>query len=206
MMNDNIYDVLNKLIPNPVSELDYNKDYELLLATILSAQSTDVRVNQVTKELFSKYNLKTLSEASDNEIEKIIKSVGSYRKKTQYIINSSKSLIKYHDGKVPNDRTYLESLPGVGRKTANVVLKNLFNVPAIPVDTHVERVSKRLGFANEKDNVKEIELKLMKIIPKDKWNRVGDQILLFGRYYCVAIKPDCKNCLLLSECKNPVNK
>lgn len=206
MMNDNIYDVLNKLIPNPVSELDYNKDYELLLATILSAQSTDVRVNQVTKELFSKYNLKTLSEASDNEIEKIIKSVGSYRKKTQYIINSSKSLIKYHDGKVPNDRTYLESLPGVGRKTANVVLKNLFNVPAIPVDTHVERVSKRLGLVNDKDNVKEIELKLMKIIPKDKWNRVGDQILLFGRYYCVARKPDCKNCLLLSECKNPVNK
>lgn len=206
MMNNKVYEVLDQLIPNPVSELDYNKDYELLIATILSAQCTDIRVNKVTKILFSKYDLITLSEATKEEIEEIIRSVGSYHKKSQYIIETSKSLIKNYNGVVPNDRLYLESLPGVGRKTANVVLKNLYNVPAIPVDTHVERVSKRLGIVSEDANVKEIEEKLMNIIPKDKWNKVGEQMLLFGRYYCKARKPDCKNCLLLNVCKNPVNK
>lgn len=205
-MNDKIYEVLDQLIPNPVSELDYNKDYELLIATILSAQSTDVRVNKITKILFSIYDLNKLSKASNEEIENIIRSVGSYRKKTQYIIETSKSLIKNYNGIIPNDRLYLESLPGVGRKTANVVLKNLYNVPAIPVDTHVERVSKRLGIVNKDANVKEVEEELMNLIPKNEWNKVGDQILLFGRYFCTARKPNCKNCLLLNVCKNPVNK
>lgn len=204
MMKNEIYIALDKLIPNPVCELDYNKDYELLIATILSAQCTDKRVNEVTKTLFKKKDLDSLSKATNVEIENIIRSLGSYTKKSYYIIEVAKSLLRHYNGIVPNNREYLENLPGVGRKTANVVLKNLFNVPAIAVDTHVSRVSKRLGFVLESDKVKIIELKLMNLIPKDKWSKVGDQLLLFGRYYCKSKKPLCKNCVLFNECKKPV--
>lgn len=200
MMNK-IYNVLDEMIPDPKCELDYNKDYELLIATVLSAQSTDKRVNKVTKVLFTKYDLKSLSEADINIIKDIIRSVGSFNKKAQYIIEISKSLFKNYNGIVPNNREYLETLPGVGRKTANVVLKNLYNEPCIPVDTHVERVSKRLGLANKNATPKEVEENLMKLIPKEKWNRVGEQILLFGRYHCKSIRPECATCLLKKECK-----
>ena len=189
------------MIPNPKCELNYNKDYELLIATVLSAQCTDKRVNEVTKVLFQKYNLETLSTATIKDIEKIIYSCGNYRKKAQYIISISKSLIENYNGVVPNNRDYLESLPGVGRKTTNVVLSNIFDVPAIAVDTHVERVSKRLNLANEKDTVLEVEKKLMKKIPKNKWSRVHHQLVLFGRYTCKSIKPECEKCLLKEHCK-----
>ncbi len=198
---NNIYKVLDYLIPNPVCELDYSKDYELLIATVLSAQSTDKRVNIITKELFQKYNLQTLATANLDDVKNIIRSVGSYNKKAVYIIEIAKSLIENYQGVVPNNRTYLESLSGVGRKTTNVVLKHLFNVPCIPVDTHVERVSKRLGLTSKNANPNEVEKDLMNLIPKSKWNKVGDQILLFGRYYCKSQKPACENCLLKSDCK-----
>lgn len=196
--------ILNKLdimIPNPKCELHYNKDYELLIATVLSAQCTDSRVNKVTEVLFKKYDLLELSKAKEENIEKIIYSCGNYKKKSKYIIEIAKSLIKDYKGKVPNDRNYLERLPGVGRKTTNVVLSNIFNVPAIAVDTHVERVSKRLSLAKENDSVLEVEKKLMKKIPKNKWSRTHHQLVLFGRYICKSVKPECNKCLLKEYCK-----
>lgn len=199
-----INDILEKLdimIPNPKCELEYNKDYELLIATVLSAQCTDARVNKVTKVLFNKYDIFSLSKAGIKDIEKIIYSCGNYKKKSLYIINLSKSLVNDFDGKVPNDRNYLEKLPGVGRKTANVVLSNLFDVPAIAVDTHVERVSKRLSLVYNKDSVLKVEQKLMKKIPKNKWSRAHHQFVLFGRYICKSQNPDCNKCLLKEYCK-----
>ena len=204
-MNKEIYDILDYYIPNPKCELDYNSPFELLIATILSAQCTDKRVNIVTKELFKKYDINSLANASKKDIEDIIRSCGSYSKKSEYIITVSKRLLKDYDGIVPNDRKYLESLPGVGRKTTNVVLKNIYNEPSIPVDTHVERVSKRLGFARINDSVTIIEKKLMKKIPKDKWNRVSEQIILFGRYYCTSKNPKCLDCKFKNYCKYKKN-
>ena len=204
-MNKEIYDILDYYIPNPKCELDYNSPFELLIATILSAQCTDKRVNIVTKELFKKYDINSLANASKKDIEDIIRSCGSYSKKSEYIITVSKRLLKDYNGIVPNDRKYLESLPGVGRKTTNVVLKNIYNKPSIPVDTHVERVSKRLGFARINDSVTIIEKKLMKKIPKDKWNRVSEQILLFGRYYCTSKNPKCLDCKFKNYCKYKKN-
>lgn len=204
-MNKEIYDILDYYIPNPKCELDYNSPFELLIATILSAQCTDKRVNIVTKELFKKYDINSLASASKKDIEDIIRSCGSYSKKSEYIITVSKRLLKDYGGIVPNDRKYLESLPGVGRKTTNVVLKNIYNEPTIPVDTHVERVSKRLGFAGINDSVTIIEKKLMKKIPKDKWNRVSEQILLFGRYYCTSKNPKCLDCKFKNYCKYKKN-
>lgn len=204
-MNKEIYDILDYYIPNPKCELDYNSPFELLIATILSAQCTDKRVNIVTKELFKKYDINSLANASKKDIEDIIRSCGSYSKKSEYIITVSKRILKDYDGIVPNDRKYLESLPGVGRKTTNVVLKNIYNEPSIPVDTHVERVSKRLGFARINDSVTIIEKKLMKKIPKDKWNRVSEQILLFGRYYCTSKNPKCLDCKFKNYCKYKKN-
>lgn len=192
---------LDKMIENPRCELNYKKDYELLIATVLSAQCTDARVNKVTKVLWSKYDLKSLSNAKKSDIEKIIYSCGNYKKKSEYIINIAKNLLKDYDGKVPNDREYLESLSGVGRKTVNVVLSNIYNEPLIAVDTHVDRVSKRLGLANDEDNVLQVENKLMKKIPKNLWSRTHHQLVLFGRYICKSKKPNCNECLLTSYCK-----
>lgn len=200
-MKSDFYKILDYYIPNPKCELDYNKDYELLIATVLSAQCTDKRVNLVTQDLFSKYDIFSLSKANKKDIEKIIKPCGSFVKKSEYIIEIAKSLVLNYQGKVPNDRSYLESLKGVGRKTCNVVLKNIYDVPCIPVDTHVNRVAVRLGLANEEDTPNVIEAKLMKEIPKEKWNKVGEQILLFGRYYCKSINPCCDDCKFKDRCK-----
>ena len=201
MKINDILDLLDEMIPNPKCELDYNKDYELLIATVLSAQCTDKRVNEVTKVLFKKYDIFSLCDANNKDIEKIIYSCGNYKKKANYIIELSKKLVRDYNGVVPNDREYLENLPGVGRKTTNVVLSNLFNVPAIAVDTHVERVSKRLKLSKENANVLEVEHSLQKKIPKDKWVRTHHELVLFGRYYCKAIKPSCENCKLTNICK-----
>jgi len=197
-----IIENLDKLIPNPVCELNYNKDYELLIATVLSAQSTDKRVNMVTEKLFAKYNLEDLSNLDLGIIEDIIKPVGTNKRKSIYIKEIAKRLMNECNGIVPNNRDYLESLPGVGRKTTNVVLSNLFDEPAIAVDTHVDRVSKRLGLANSYDDVLIVEEKLMKIFPKDKWSRLHHQLVLFGRYTCKSKNPECENCPFKSTCKD----
>ena len=184
---------LDILFPDASCELNYNKDYELLIATILSAQSTDKRVNSVTSILFSKYDIFSLKDANLKDIEKIIYPVGTYHRKAEYIKLVAKKLVEKYNGIVPNDRAFLESLPGVGRKTCNVVLSNIYNVPAIAVDTHVKRVAKRLQITDKEDVLK-IENDLMKFFPKNKWSRVHHQLVLFGRYICKSQNPDCKNC------------
>ena len=191
---------LDKLFPNPKCELNYNKDYELLLATMLSAQTTDKRVNMVTEILFKKYpDLNTLSKAKVEDIIEIIRPIGTFNKKATNVIEIAKQLKK--EGKVPNDRKYLEKLPGVGRKTTNVVLSNLFNEPCIAVDTHVSRVSKRLNLVAETDDVNTIEEKLTKKFPKENLSKLHHQLVLFGRYYCTARNPKCKECKLKEICK-----
>ena len=193
---------LDELFPNPKCELNYNKDYELLLATMLSAQTTDKRVNSVTEILFKKYPyLETLSKADIEDIIKIIKPIGTFNKKAKNLIEISKHLVEEKNSKVPNDRTYLESLPGVGRKTTNVVLSNLFNKPCIAVDTHVSRVSKRLGLAKTNDDPLTIEKKLTKKFKKEDLCKRHHQLVLFGRYHCLARNPNCSKCKLKEICK-----
>lgn len=196
-----ILNYMDELYPEAACELLYDKDYELLIAVVLSAQCTDKRVNVVTRDLFSKYTLKEISCLDLKTIENIIKSVGTYTRKSIFVSEIAKSLIQNYDGIVPNNRAYLENLPGVGHKTANVVLSNLFDVPAIAVDTHVSRVSKRLELAEELDDVVKIEKKLMKFFPEEKWSRLHHQLVLFGRYQCKAQKPICDNCNLKTFCK-----
>ncbi len=201
MMNE-IGEYLDYLFPNPHCELNYSKDYELLIAIVLSAQSTDKRVNSVTPELFGFYpSLEELKDASINDLERIIKPIGSYHKKANYILNIARILCDDYNGFVPKSREELESLPGVGRKTANVFLSEFYDVPAIAVDTHVERVSKRLRLVSVSDNVFVIEKKLMKKIPKDLWSKRHLQLVLFGRYYCKAVKPLCDECRLKNICQ-----
>lgn len=198
-MNE-IISYLDFLIPNPKCELNYTKDYELLIATMLSARTTDKRVNEVTFILFNKYdNLEKLRNASVNDIIEIIKPIGTYNKKALNIINIAKELEKYGDI-VPNDRKVLEKLPGVGRKTANVVLSNIYDINVIAVDTHVNRVSKRLGIANWEDDLLTVELKLTDFF-KDDLCKIHHQLVLFGRYYCKAKNPKCQNCKLKKICK-----
>ena len=198
-MND-ILDKLDILIPNPQCELNYNKDYELLIATMLSAQTTDKKVNEVTKILWEKYDIYSLVNAKIEDLENIIRPLGNHHKKARYVIDIAKSLVNDYNGVVPNNREYIESLNGVGHKTCNIVLSNLFDIPAIAVDTHVTRVAKRLGLAKENDNVLDIEKKLMKKIPKERWGRTHHQLVLFGRYVCKSQKPMCKDCLLKEYC------
>lgn len=195
----NLY--LDELFPNPKCELNYNNDYELLIAIMLSAQSTDKRVNMVTPILFSKYNsLELLKEADISDLENIIRPVGSFRVKSNHIKGIASLLCDKYNGIVPRDRDELINFPGVGRKTANVFLSEYYNDPFIAVDTHVERVSKRLKLCTKKDNVLSIEKKLMKVFPKELWSRRHLQLVLFGRYYCKAVKPLCENCKLKEFC------
>lgn len=195
-----IENYLDEIIPNPKCELNYNKDYELLIATMLSAQTTDKKVNQVTEILFKKYkSLEELSRANIDDIKAIIRPIGTYNKKAKNIIEIAKQLKNI--GYVPNDREYLESLPGVGRKTTNVVLSNIYNTPCIAVDTHVERVSKRLGFAPKNSDVLKVEKQLYKLFPEEKLCRLHHQLVLFGRYYCKSQNPQCDNCKLIDICK-----
>lgn len=177
-----ILNYLDLLIPDPKCELNYSKDYEFLLAVMLSAQTKDSRVNKVTKVLFNKYDsLEKLKNANIKDIETIIKELGNYHKKAIAIIEIAKILYENYNGIVLNNRKILENMPMVGRKTTNVVLSELFNEPNIAVDTHVERVSKRLNLVKQDDNVLKIEEKLKRKFPKDKWSRLHKQLVLFGR-------------------------
>ena len=203
---EGVISYLDELYPDARCELNYTEDYELLIATVLSAQCTDKRVNEVTKVLWENYDIFSLAKANQKDIESIIRPVGSYTKKASYLIYIAKSLVENYEGHVPNNRDYLESLPGVGRKTCNVVLSNIYDIPAIAVDTHVERVSKRLGLAYKNDEVFVVERKLMKKFPKEKWSRLHHQLVLFGRYKCKAIKPECEDCKLNGFCKYFKNK
>ncbi|MBR1718631.1 MAG: endonuclease III [Bacilli bacterium] len=195
-----VLDYLDNLIPNPKPELKYNKDYEFLIAVMLSAQTTDKGVNKVTNILFNKYKtLEDLSGADIADLEAIIRPIGTYTKKARNVVDIASKLKDI--GYVPNDRNLLESLSGVGRKTTNVVLSTLYNEPYLAVDTHVDRVAKRLGFAKENDDVFTVEKKLTNLLPKQRINRTHHQMLLFGRYYCKSKNPLCDTCGLKDICK-----
>lgn len=198
--SNRILNTITKMFPNASCELEYNNLYELLVAVVLSAQTTDKRVNIVTKELFNKYKtVYQLSEAKYEDVLSIIKSLGLAKSKAKNIIDLSKIIVNEYDGNVPNTREQLESLPGVGRKTCNVMLMEGFNIPSIAVDTHVSRVAKRLGLSNS-DNVKIIEQDLMRVYPEEKWYYVHHGLLFFGRYFCLAINPKCVQCPLIDIC------
>ena len=200
MKIDDLRKNLDFYVPNPKCELNYTKDYELLIAVMLSAQCTDKRVNEVTPNLF-KYTLIELANLDIKVLEKIIKPLGSYHKKSVFIKEDAKKLLGKYNGIVPNNRKKLESMPGIGRKCSNVILSELFAVPTIAVDTHVERVSKRLGLAKQNDSVYEIEQKLLKTFKKEEYNKINHQLLLFGRYYCKAKNPSCDNCKMTCKFK-----
>ena len=197
-----IEDYLDYLIPNPVCELDYFNDYSLLIAIMLSAQTTDKRVNLVTKELFSKYkSLQELKDADIEDLKRIIKPLGSYNKKASNVHEIATIICDKYNGVVPEDRSSLESLPGIGRKTVNVYYSEYLAVPAIAVDTHVERVTKRLNLVRESSDVVTIEKTLKRNIKRENWGKRHLQLVLFGRYYCKAMKPDCATCKLKNICK-----
>ena len=202
MMTSKLLEYLDTLFPDPKCELLYDTDYQLLMAVVLSAQSTDKRVNSVTPVIFSKYpSLEDLANASVEDLEDIIRPVGSFRKKARFIKEIARRLVDEFNGGVPVDREVLESFPGVGRKTVNVFLAEFYHYPAIAVDTHVERVSKRLKLAYLNDSVLDVERKLMKKIPRESWAKFHLQMVLFGRYYCKAVKPLCKDCPLKEYCR-----
>lgn len=202
MMTNKIIEYLDYLFPDPKCELNYNSDYELLIAIMLSAQSTDKRVNTVTPIIFNTYDtLDKLKNADIKDLERIIRPVGSFHKKAQYTKEIARLLVDDYNCVVPKDRNVLINFPGIGRKTINVFLSEFYNEAAIAVDTHVERVSKRLKLAYNNDDVLKIEKKLMKKFPKELWGRIHLQMVLFGRYYCKAIKPECSNCHLKDICR-----
>lgn len=200
MNKDLIINEFDKHFNDPKCELEYTKDYELLLSVMLSAQTTDKSVNMVTRELYKKYDtLDKLDTLTLDEIDNYIRSIGLHKTKSKYfkeIITKIKEI-----GYVPNDREFLESLSGVGRKTASVVLGILFDIPSFAVDTHVYRVSKRLGITTMKDDVLKTEIKLKKYFDEDKWNRINSQMVLFGRYICTSKNPKCDKCHLKNICK-----
>lgn len=196
-----ILELLQFHYPDAKCELNHSTPFELLVATILSAQSTDVRVNMVTERLFAKYNTPEDFAALSNEtLEEEIKEIGLYRNKAKHIIQMSRQLIDEYDGEVPQEREALEKLPGVGRKTANVVISTAFGVPAIAVDTHVFRVANRLGLVYRAKTPLETERQLMKNIPKSLWSPAHHWLIHHGRRVCHARNPQCEHCPLLAYC------
>ena len=196
-----ILDDLDSLYPNAKAGLDFTTPFELLIATILSAQCTDVRVNKVTAVLFKEHNTpKAILGLGVDGLTKYIKSCGLYKTKSKNIINTCNVLYHDYDSKVPDTIEELMKLPGVGRKTANVVVSNAFGTPAIAVDTHVFRVTNRIGIVNEKD-VLSTEIALMKVIPKDRWSKSHHLFIWHGRNLCKAINPKCEECILNDRCK-----
>ncbi len=196
-----IREYFDELLPSASCELNYNSDYGFLLAVMLSAQCTDKKVNIVTEKLFSKY--KTLSELNDaplEEIEEFLKPLGLFKNKAKNLKEITNDLLNKFNGVVPSSKEDLMSLKGVGNKTSNVVRIELFKIPEFPVDTHVFRVSKRLGLAAEEDDVYEVESKLKEIFSSDSWILLHHQFIHFGRYYCKAKSPSCLNCKLRGIC------
>ncbi len=186
--------------PEAECELNYNSPEQLLIATILSAQCTDVQVNKVTAVLFDKYpDAESLAKARLNTVEKIIHSTGFYRNKSKNIIACAKALVKEHGGKVPPSLDELVKLPGAGRKTANVVLGNAFDIPGMVVDTHVKRITNLIGLTEQSDPVK-IEQELMKIVEEKHWTMFSHWIIHHGRNICIARRPICQDCVIKAVC------
>ncbi len=204
MNKEKRFEIMKRLAaerPNPVSELEYRTPYELLVAVVLSAQATDKSVNLATRKLFPVANTpKAILALGLEGLIPYIKTIGLYRNKAKHVIELSRKLLEDFDGVVPDDREALESLPGVGRKTANVVLNVAFGKPTIAVDTHIFRVSNRTGFAPGK-TVEEVERKLLKFMPAEFKKDAHHWLLLHGRYCCKAVKPDCAHCPIAELCE-----
>jgi endonuclease-3 len=202
-----IISYFDEILPQAHCELNYSKPYELLIAVMLSAQTTDKSVNKVTAVLFDKYKtLDSLANATYEEVFDIIKTLGLAKTKAENVIKISKALIEKYNYEVPNDQEQLMSLSGVGRKTSNVVRGELYNEPVIAVDTHVERVSKRLYLAKVSDAPLNVELKLLNLVPKQRRVLFHHQMIHFGRYYCMSKKPKCENCKLKDQCRDYSNR
>lgn len=202
---DLLFNYLDELYPDAHCELNYSNNYELLIAIMLSAQTTDKAVNKATAILFKHYpTLGDLKNASLEDIEKDISFLGMYHNKAKHVKDIATALVNQYDGEVPHDAKALTALPGVGNKTKNCFLAEAYHEPYLAVDTHVQRISKRLGLAKDKDDVLTIEKKLLKYIPTQRLIKTNHQIIWFGRYKCKAIKPDCKNCKLADFCKEKV--
>ncbi len=201
---ETILDVFDDMFPHAHCELNHTNALELLIAVMLSAQTTDASVNKLTKPLFKKYT--TLNDYIDvplQELEQDLRQIGLYKNKAKNIKKTCKALKENFDGQVPKSQEQLESLPGVGRKTANVVLSVWYDVPRIAVDTHVARVAKRLKLAYKNDSVTKVEEKLMRKIPKNLWSKTHHQMIFFGRYHCTARNPKCHECPLKAPCRYP---
>ncbi|TKS62087.1 MAG: endonuclease III [Nitrospira sp.] len=191
---------LQRTTPSPKTELDHRSPWELLMATILSAQCTDQRVNQVTPSLFRRYRRPAELAAADLlEVEQLIRSTGFFKNKAKHLIASSKAVTERFGEQVPHTMDELITLPGVGRKTANVILGNAFGQPSIVVDTHVKRVAKRLGLTSS-DNPARIEQDLQQLMPRSQWTAFSQRVLLHGRYVCLARKPQCRTCPVYRHC------
>jgi len=196
-----ILDTIAQMFPDAHCELNHSNPFELTIAVLLSAQCTDETVNKVTADLFRKYKRpEDYLAVPLEELEQDIRRIGLYRNKAKNIQRLCQILIEKYDGQVPQKHEQLVELPGVGRKTANVVVSNAFGVPAIAVDTHVERVSKRLGLAAEDDTVLEVEQKLMRKVPREEWTITHHRLIFFGRYHCKAQNPQCEGCPLNDVC------
>ncbi|ADO56994.1 endonuclease III [Paenibacillus polymyxa] len=197
-----ILDIIGTMFPDAHCELNHDNAFELTIAVLLSAQCSDQMVNKVTADLFQKYKSpEDYLAVPLEELEQDIRRIGLYRNKAKHIHNLCRILIDQYGGEIPSEHDQLVKLPGVGRKTANVVVSTAFDVPAIAVDTHVERVSKRLGFAGWDDSVLEVEKKLMKRVPRDEWSVTHHRLIFFGRYHCKAQNPQCQVCPLLDVCR-----
>lgn len=203
-MNERIshaLDVMERMFPYAKAELNHTNAYELTVAVMLSAQATDVSVNKVTPALFHAYpSVDDLALANAQDIELYIKSIGLYKNKAKSLVSMARKVVSEYHSTIPNTKKALLSLDGVGVKTANVILSVWFNVPAIAVDTHVDRVSKRLGFAKEKDNVLDVERKLKRKIAKERWSKAHHLMIFFGRYHCKSQNPQCAVCPLQNMC------
>ena len=198
-----LFSYLDEKYPSAHCELVYSKDYEFLIAVMLSAQTTDKSVNQATAVLFKKYRtVEELANADVGDVAFIIRHLGMYQVKAKNVVKIAQILVNQYGGKVPNDPEALVAMPGVGNKTKNCVLGELYKAPLLAVDTHMQRVAKRLGIADEKDSVEKIEQKYMSIIPKERVVKTNHQIIWFGRYFCKALSPECANCKLKDFCKN----
>jgi endonuclease-3 len=191
-----------EMFPDAHCELNHSNPFELVIAVALSAQCTDALVNKVTKGLFEKYKTpEDFLNVPLEELQNDIRSIGLYRNKAKNIQSLCRLVLNQYNGEIPKDRDELTKLPGVGRKTANVVVSVAYNIPAIAVDTHVERVSKRLGICRWKDSVLEVEKTLMKKVPKEEWSVTHHRLIFFGRYHCKAQNPQCPSCPLLELCR-----
>ena len=202
MKAQDVLDGLDELFPDARCELDHRNAYEMAVAVVLSAQTTDASVNRVTPRLFAAFpDAASLAAGDLKEIEACIASLGLYRNKAKAIQGMAKGIAERFDGKVPDTMEALTALPGVGRKCANVILSECYGIPSLAVDTHVSRVSRRLGLAKPEDTLLEVETKLKRKIPKERWIHAHHQLIFFGRYLCHARNPECGRCPFQGKCR-----